>query len=218
MQVKTLKGAFLTASRTIKKIFKEVIRKTKILNDEDGILYTDYSIFLIHLVKEFDKTFYKSFPDVAKQIFWKEGIKVNKKLIFHFTHIKNDEKKKLSILFVLKNGDIFQISPLSLMSFCEYTNLITEDKGINYFFPTIFLKRLSGSPTKNEVDTRAKLSLVAQINDLDTDEIDANELTFSPIQDFDTDWIGELSRALKAIDMRLERIEKELKKRNDKNA
>ena len=218
MQIKTLKGAFLTASRAVKKIFKETIRKTEIVDDKNGILHTDYSIFLVHFAKEFDKTFYKSFPDIAKQIFWKEGIKINKKLIFRFTHIKNNEKKKLSILFVLKNGDIFQISPLSLMSFCEYANLITEDKGINYFFPTIFLKRLSGNPTKSEIDTRAKLSLVAQINNLDTDEIDTNELTFSPIQDFDADWIGELTRALKNIDMRLERIEKELKRREDKNA
>lgn len=218
MQVKTLKGAFLAASHTVKRTFKEVIRKTKIIDDENGILYTDYSIFLIHFVKEFDKTFYKSFPDIAKQIFWKEGVKINKKVVFYFTHIRNNEKKKLSILFVLKNGDIFQISPLSLMSFCEYTNLIVEDKGVNYFFPTIFLKRLSGNPTKNEIDTRAKLSLIAQINELDTDEIDENELNLSPIQDFDADWMGELTRVLKTIDMRLERIERELKRRNDKNA
>jgi len=169
MRVRTLKGAFLAVNHVVKKTFKEIVRETRILDNENGILYTDYSVFLVHFTKEFDRTFQKSFPEIANQIFWHEGIKVNKKLVFQFAHIKNNDRRKLSVLFILENGDIFQISPLSLMGFCEWLNLITEDGGVCYFFPTIFLTRLTGNPTKGEITTRDKLSLVAQINDLDID-------------------------------------------------
>jgi hypothetical protein len=221
MRVKTLKGAFLTVNRVAKKVLKEKIRETKILDEENGIFYTDYSIFLVHFVKTVDKTFKMAFPEIARQIFWDEGIKINKKVIFRFARIKNDDKKKLSILFVLNNGDILQISPLSLISFCEGTNLIIEDGGVHYFFPTIFLTRLVGNPAKNELIAKNKLSLVAQINGLEmVDEVEeVDELTAVPIRDFDIDWVGEFLRILKGIDMRLEAIEKQLKERrnNEKN-
>lgn len=220
MRVKTLKGAFLTVNRASKKILKEKIRETKVLDEENGIFYTGYSIFLVHFVKTADKTFKKVFPEIARQIFWDEGIKINKKVIFQFARIKNNDKKKLSILFVLSNGDILQISPLSLISFCEGANLITDDGGIYYFFPTIFLTRLVGKSAKSELIAKNKLSLVAQINGLEVDELeDVGELTPVSIRDFDIDWMGELLRTLKGIDMRLESIEKKLKERksNEKN-
>mgnify|MGYP001053539156 CR=1 FL=1 len=221
MRVKTLKGAILTVNHVAKKVLKEKIRETKILDEENGIFYTDYSIFLVHFVKMVDKTFKMAFPEIARQIFWDEGIKINKKVIFRFARIKNDDKKKLSILFVLNNGDILQISPLSLISFCEGINLITDDGGVYYFFPTIFLTRLVGTPAKNELVAKNKLSLVAQINGLEMlDEVEeVDELTAVPIRDFDIDWVGEFLRILKGIDMRLEAIEKQLKERksNEKN-
>ncbi|MCD6107699.1 MAG: hypothetical protein J7J57_05810 [Caldisericaceae bacterium] len=220
MRVKTLKGAFLTVNRASKKILKEKIRETKVLDEENGIFYTDYSIFLVHFVKTVDKMFKKAFPEIARQIFWDEGIKISKKVIFQFARIKNNDKKKLSILFVLSNGDILQISPLSLISFCEGANLITDGGGVYYFFPTIFLTRLVGKSAKNELIAKNKLSLVAQINGLEVDELEnVDELTPVSIRDFDIDWMGELLRTLKGIDMRLEAVEKQLKERksNEKN-
>ncbi len=220
MRIKTLKGAFLTVNRVSKKILKEKIRETKVLDEENGVFYTDYSIFLVHFVKTVDKTFKRAFPEIARQIFWDEGIKISKKAIFQFARIKNNDKKKLSILFVLSNGDILQISPLSLISFCEGANLIIDDGGVYYFFPTIFLTRLVGKSAKNELIAKNKLSLVAQINGLEVNELeDVDELTPVSIRDFDIDWMGELLRTLKGIDMRLESIEEQLKERksNEKN-
>jgi len=69
MRVKTLKGAFLTVNRASKKILKEKIKETKVLDEENGIFYTDYSIFLVHFVKTVDKMFKKAFPEISKANF-----------------------------------------------------------------------------------------------------------------------------------------------------
>jgi hypothetical protein len=212
MQIKTLKGAMTAAERTIKKFFGEEINKKEELNKLSGIIHTKYSIFLVYFVEEVDKKFKSTFPEIAKQIMWDEGIRVSKKSVIDFLNTPNGERKKLSLVFVLKDGEILQISPISLMNFCEITNLEIEDKGVYYFFPTIFLKKLGGKTTPKEQKTRNRLSLVSQINSLEEFNDEDMELA-ATFRDFDVDFFGEVIRTLQNIEQRLESIENYLKRR-----
>jgi hypothetical protein len=211
MQIKTIKGAMSTAEKLIKKIFMEEIKNKSEINRDTGILQTRYSIFLIQYIKEKGTEFKKYFPEISKQIMWDEGIKISKKIVIEFINYPNTERKKLSIVFVLSDGEMFQISPISLMNFCEIANLEVEDNGVYYFFPTIFLKKIKGETTKKEINIIDKLSLISQINSLEN--FDEEDLEYAAtFKDFDVDLFGEITRTLRNIEKHLEEIEKYLKR------
>jgi hypothetical protein len=211
MQIKTIKGAMSTAEKLIKKIFMEEIKNKSEINRNTGILQTRYSIFLIQYIKEKGTEFKKYFPEISKQIMWDEGIKISKKIVIEFINYPNTERKKLSIVFVLSDGEMFQISPISLMNFCEIANLEVEDNGVYYFFPTIFLKKIKGETTKKEINIIDKLSLISQINSLEN--FDEEDLEYAAtFKDFDVDLFGEITRTLRNIEKHLEEIEKYLKR------
>lgn len=211
MQIKTIKGAMSTAEKLIKKIFMEEIKNKSEINRDTGILQTRYSMFLIQYIKEKGTEFKKYFPKISKQIMWDEGIKISKKIVIEFINYPNIERKKLSIVFVLSDGEIFQISPISLMNFCEIANLEVEDNGVYYFFPTIFLKKIKGETTKKEINIIDKLSLISQINSLEN--FDEEDLEYAAtFKDFDVDLFGEITRTLRNIEKHLEEIEKYLKR------
>ncbi|NCO28727.1 MAG: hypothetical protein COS15_05350 [Caldiserica bacterium CG02_land_8_20_14_3_00_36_38] len=211
MQIKTIKGAMSTAEKLIKKIFMEEIKNKSEINRNTGILQTRYSIFLIQYIKEKGTEFKKYFPEISKQIMWDEGIKISKKIVIEFINYPNIERKKLSIVFVLSDGEMFQISPISLMNFCEIANLEVEDNGVYYFFPTIFLKKIKGETTKKEINIIDKLSLISQINSLEN--FDEEDLEYAAtFKDFDVDLFGEITRTLRNIEKHLEEIEKYLKR------
>lgn len=211
MQIKTIKGAMSTAEKLIKKIFMEEIKNKSEINRDTGILQTRYSMFLIQYIKEKGTEFKKYFPEISKQIMWDEGIKISKKIVIEFINYPNIERKKLSIVFVLSDGEMFQISPISLMNFCEITNLEVEDNGVYYFFPTIFLKKIKGETTKKEINIIDKLSLISQINSLEN--FDEEDLEYAAtFKDFDVDLFGEITRTLRNIEKHLEEIEKYLKR------
>jgi hypothetical protein len=211
MQIKTIKGAMSTAEKLIKKIFMEEIKNKSEINRDTGILQTRYSIFLIQYIKEKGTEFKKYFPEISKQIMWDEGIKISKKIVIEFINYPNIERKKLSIVFVLSDGEMFQISPISLMNFCEIANLEVEDNGVYYFFPTIFLKKIKGETTKKEINIIDKLSLISQINSIEN--FDEEDLEYAAtFKDFDVDLFGEITRTLRNIEKHLEEIEKYLKR------
>ena len=211
MQIKTIKGAMSTAEKLIKKIFMEEIKNKSEINRDTGILQTRYSIFLIQYIKEKGTEFKKYFPEISKQIMWDEGIKISKKIVIEFINYPNIERKKLSIVFVLSDGEMFQISPISLMNFCEIANLEVEDNGVYYFFPTIFLKKIKGETTKKEINIIDKLSLISQINSLENFAEEDLEYA-ATFKDFDVDLFGEITRTLRNIEKHLEEIEKYLKR------
>jgi hypothetical protein len=214
MNVKTIKGALLKAERTIKKTYKEKIISKYIVNENDALVETEFSVYLIHYTAHIDRDFGKLFPNVAKQILWNEGIRIKKKTILEFANRKNEFGKKLAIIFVLSNGAVFQISPVSIISFCEALNLEIEKDGVYYFFPTILLSRLSGAPTKKETIAKSKLSLIAQINNIENQEEITDETPMFSLSDFDTDVISEIIQLLRSINERLKNIEKKLDRRN----
>ncbi len=215
MKIKTVKGALLAAKRSIKKIYGENVTKERLISKEDGILFTEFSAFLIHYSKKTDPGFSEIFPDVSNELHWDEGIKIDKHLIMQFSKMQNMNKKKLSVLFVLSDGTIFQISPSSLIGFCEAMNLEIRNNGIYYFFPTILLTRLNGKASNKEILTKKKLSLISQINSLE--EIDETEILNSNlnIKEFDSDIVNEIIQVLKSINDHLSNIEKELHRRNE---
>ncbi len=211
MEIKTIKSAMTNAERLIKKVFKEDIKIKTEVNENTGILHTKYSMFLIQFIKEKDTEFKKFFPDISKQIMWDEGFKISKKTVIDFLNYPNIERKKLSIVFVLSDGEVFQISPISLMNFCEIASLEIENNGVYYFFPTIFLKKIKGGTTNKERNIINKLSLISQINSLENFE--EGELEYATtFKDFDVDLFGEITRTLRNIEKRLEEIEKLLKR------
>lgn len=212
MQIKTIKGAMNTAEKLVKKIFKEDIKTKSEISKNAGILQTRYSMFLIQYIKEKDNGFKKFFPDISKQIMWDESVKISKKTVIDFLNYPNVERKKLSIVFVLSDGEMFQISPISLMNFCEIANLEIEDNGVFYLFPTIFLKKIMGDITKKERNIIDKLSIISQINSIESFE--DGELEYATtFKDFDIDLFGEIARTLRNIEKHLEEIEKLLKRK-----
>lgn len=213
MKIKTLNGALNFAKNVIKKYFGESVLKTEIVGQNASIIETKYSLFLLFFVESVDKTFKSTFPDIAKQILWDEGIKLSKKTVIEFLNRANPEHKKLSVLIALGSRDMYQISPSSLVNFCELTRLEVEDQGVYYFFPTIFLKKIEGDITQKETRTKDKLSLISQINSLEDFDLESFEQTAS-FKDFDVDFLGEIVRSLRNIEERLESIEKLLKRRN----
>lgn len=213
MKIKTINGALNFAKNVIKKYFGEAVIKGTIMSKNAAILETKYSLFLVYFVEDVDKTFKTHFPDIAKQIMWDEGIKISKKTVIEFLNRPNPEHKKLSVLIVLGSKDMYQISPSSLVNFCELARLEVEDNGVYYFFPTIFLKKIEGDITQKETRTRDKLSLISQINSLEDFDADDLEQTAS-FKDFDVDFLGEIVRSLRSIEEKLESIEKLLKRRS----
>ncbi|HEM56142.1 MULTISPECIES: hypothetical protein [Caldisericum] len=213
MKIKTLNGALMFAKNVIKKYFGESVLKVVPIEKNAAILETKYSLFLLYFVEDVDKSFRQAFPEIARQIMWDEGIKISKKVILDFLNKPNPEHKKLSVLIVLPTRDMYQISPSSLVNFCELARLEVEDNGVYYFFPTIFLKKIEGNITQKETRTKNKLSLISQINSLDDFDSEDLEQTAS-FKDFDVDFLGEIVRSLRSIEERLESIEKLLKERN----
>jgi len=212
MEIKTIKQALKISKDTIEDFFGEKIDKIEEKDKAFGIIHTKYSIFLICFASGLGKIFKSNFPDLSNQIMWDEGVKISKNIVLDFINMPNIERKKLSILFVLKSGEIFQISPISLLNFCEVTKLELEENGVYYVFPTIFLKKLKGLTSAKEKTTRDKLSIISQINSLeDFDEDDAEYSTV--IRDFDVDFFGEIIRTLRNIEKRLESIENYFKRK-----
>ena len=213
MEIKTIKGALLTAKRTIKRTYNEKVVKDSVLNKEDGLVTTEFSIFLIHYTKKIDNGFSKTFPAISNQILWADGIKIDKRTVLQFSRIRNSKNRKLSVLFILANGTVFQISPLSLISFCEAMSLEAGRKGIYYFFPTILLTRLNGKASDKEISTKKKLSIIAQINELEeSEDVEFFNSNFS-LRDFDSDIVSEIVQVLKSINEHLSNIEKKLYRR-----
>uniref|UniRef100_A0A7C4Y5W8 Uncharacterized protein n=1 Tax=Caldisericum exile TaxID=693075 RepID=A0A7C4Y5W8_9BACT len=211
MKIRTLSGALLFAKNIIRKYFGEGTSKGTSLTKNAAILETKYSLFLVYFLENTDKTFKAHFPEIARQIMWDEGIKVSKKTVLEFLNHPNPEHKKLSVLIVLPSKDTYQISPSSLVNFCELAHLEVEDNGVFYLFPTIFLKKIEGGITQKETKTRDTLSLISQINSLEDFDAEDIEQTAS-FKDFDIDFLGEIVRSLRSIEERLESIEKLLKR------
>jgi hypothetical protein len=211
MKIKTLNGALMFAKNVIKKYFGEVVLKVSPVDKNAAIIETKYSLFLLYFIENVDKGFRQAFPEIARQIMWDEGIKISKKTILEFLNKPNPEHKKLSVLIVLPSKDVYQISPSSLVNFCELARLEVEDNGVYYFFPTIFLKKIEGDITQKETRTRDKLSLISQINSLDDFDSDDLEQVAS-FKDFDVDFLGEIVRSLRSIEEKLESIENLLKR------
>lgn len=216
MNVKTIKGALLKAERTIKKMYNEKIISKAVLGKQDALLESEFSVYLVHYTPSIDKNFGKFFPNIARQILWSEGIRIKKKTVIDFANRKSKYNKKLAVLFVLPGGSIFQISPISIISFCEALNLEIERDSVYYFFPTILLSRLSGTPSKKELIAKGKLSLIAQINNIEEQTDTMSDSPVFSLSDFDTDVISEVIQLLKSINERLKNIEKKLDRRHKK--
>ena len=211
MRIRTVNGAISFAKSSIKKYFNEKVIKVENVTKDTAVLETKYSRFLLCFVESTDKSFKVAFPEIVKQIMWDEGVKVSKKTVLDFANHINPEHKKLSVLIVLGNRDIYQISPLSLVNFCEIARLEVEDQAVYYFFPTIFLKKIEGSVTPKENHTRNKLSLISQINSID--EFDSEDLEVTSFKDFDVDFLGDIVRSLHNIEEKLDSIENLFKRR-----
>lgn len=212
MEIKTIKEAIGLSKKIIEQYFGEEVLKIEESNKNNGILQTKYSIFLTVFVQKLDKGIKEIFPELAQQIMWDESIRISKSMILDFINTANIERKRLSVLFVLKNGEVLQVSPLSILNFCEATKLEIEESGVYYLFPTIFLKKIKGGTTQKEKRTRDKLSIISQINSIEDFDTEENEVS-AVIRDFDVDFFGEIMRTLRNIENHLESIEKELKKK-----
>lgn len=211
MRIRTLSGALNLAKSVIKKYFGETVIETENLEKNASIIETKYSKFLLFFVEDVDRTFRSTFPEIAKQILWDEGVKIGKKTVIEFVNRPNPNHKKLSILIALGTKDLYQISPYSLINFCELTRLEVESQGVYYFFPTIFLKKIKGDISPKETKTKDKLYLISQINALDDYDLEDIERTAS-FKDFDVDVFGEIMRSFRTIEERLENIENLLRK------
>lgn len=212
MEIKTIKQALRITKKTIEDYFKENVEKIEEKSEKYGIIHTRYSIFLVDLVNTTDRLIKKYFPDLSQQIMWDESIRLSKSLLLDFVNTPNMERKKLSMLFVLKDGQILQISPLSMLNFCEAAKLEIEEDGVYYIFPTIFLKKIKGDSSKKEKTTRDKLSIISQINSIEEFDSEDQEIS-AVIRDFDVDLFGEIIRTLRNIEYHLENIEQVLKRK-----
>ncbi len=211
MEIKTIKQVLKVAGKTVQEYFGEEVEKVEEKDKFLGFIYTRYSIFLVKYVETTNHLIKKHFPELTKQIMWDESIQISKSIILDFINTPNMERKRLSILFVLRDGQILQISPLSLLNFCEMTKLEIEDNGVFYVFPTIFLKKIKGRSSKKEKITRDKLSIISQINSLEDVETSDQENS-AVLRDFDIDLFGEIIRTLRNIERHLENIEKHIKR------
>ncbi len=212
MEIKTIKQALRITRKTIEDYFKENVEKIEEKGEKYGIIHTRYSIFLVDLVNTTDRLIKKYFPELSQQIMWDESIRLSKSLLLDFVNTPNIERKKLSMLFVLKDGQILQISPLSMLNFCEAAKLEIEEDGVYYIFPTIFLKKIKGDSSRKEKTTRDKLSIISQINSIEEFDSEDQEIS-AVIRDFDVDLFGEIIRTLRNIEYHLDNIEQILKRK-----
>lgn len=212
MEIKTIKQALRITRETIEDYFKENVEKIEEKGEKYGIIHTRYSIFFVNLINTTDRLIKKYFPDLSQQIMWDESIRLSKSLLLDFVNTPNMERKRLSMLFVLKDGQILQISPLSMLNFCEAAKLEIEEDGVYYVFPTIFLKKIKGDSSKKEKTTRDNLSIISQINSIEEFDSEDQEIS-AVIRDFDVDLFGEIIRTLRNIEYHLENIEQFLKRK-----
>lgn len=188
----------IEAKRVVKGLLKNELRETHLrssnIDTNAAILQSDKIFCLVQYMDKIHDDLDLVLPDTASKINWNRYVLLEKSVFETYAEqletIKKERPAKGTVVFVLRSGEVYMISPYALMDFLDEYPLMVNADDVEYFsFPTIFLQVPDGSPrSEQELEAQHRIALISQINSLKPAELEDYDLDDDDLDEYERDF------------------------------
>ena len=156
----------IEAKKVVKGLLKNELRETHLrsnnIDTNAAILQSDKIFCLVQYMDKIHDNLNQVLPETASKINWNSYVLLEKTVFESYAeqleNIKKERPAKGTVVFVLRSGEVYMISPYALMDFLdEYPLLVTIEKVEYFSFPTIFLQVPDGAPQIGRASWRERV-------------------------------------------------------------
>lgn len=190
----------LEAKKFAKKLLRDELSDKNISSINVGAdcayLRSEKAFCLVKYVDQIETNFDSLFPDSLPKLGWNQYLPLGKSIFEQYLHklelMKKECPVKGSVIFIVKTGENYMISPFALNELQEEFNLTTEVNGIQTIcFLTILLNVPQGvSRSLDELDAQKRASLVYQINGIGSSNFDNDEDDQDDIEEMEGEFLN----------------------------
>ena len=196
MNVKNL----LEAKNYAKKLLRDELSDKNInsvnIGQDCAYLRSEKAFCLVKFVDQIETNFDLLFPESLSKIGWMKYIPLEKNIFDQYLQKLEQLKKecpvKGSIIFIVKTGEKYLISPFAFKEMQEEFNLTLDvnDKKMICFL-TIFLNLPQGeSRSQEELEAQKRASIIYQVNGIGTSNFDIEENEEDDIDEIEGDFLN----------------------------
>jgi hypothetical protein len=186
------------AKKVVKGLLKNELRETHLrsnnIDTNSAILQSDKIFCLVQYMDKIHDDLNHILPETATKINWNSYVLLEKTVFESYAeqleNIKKERPAKGTVVFVLRSGEVYMISPYALMDFLDEYPLLVNIEKVEYFsFPTIFLQVPDGAPrSEEELEAQHRIALISQINSLKPAEVEDYELDDEDLDEYERDF------------------------------
>lgn len=175
----------LEAKKFAKKLLRDELSDKNITSvnvaDDSAYLRSEKAFCLVKFVDQIETNFDSLFPDSLSKVGWSKFIPLEKSVFDQYLNkldkLKKEYPVKGSVIFIVKTGENYMISPFALRDFLEEFNLSIDINGIKTICClTIFLNLPQGEiRSMEELDAQKRASLIYQVNGIGSSNFDNEE-------------------------------------------
>lgn len=190
----------LEAKKFAKKLLREELSDKNIssVNIEQDCAYlrSEKAFCLVKFVDQIESDFNVYFPEALSKVGWTKYVSLEKNIFDQYLRkleqLKMECPVKGSIIFIVKTGEKYLISPFAFQELQEEFNLTLEINGKKMIcFLTIFLNHPQGeNRSLEEQEAQKRASLIYQINSIDSTNFDREDSLEDDIEEMEGDFLN----------------------------
>lgn len=175
----------LEAKKFAKKLLRDELSDKNITSvnvaNDCAYLRSEKAFCLVKLVDQIESNFDLLFPDSLKKLGWTKYVPLEKNIFDQYLRklemLRKECPVKGSIIFIVKTGEKYMISPFAFEELQEEFDLLAEINGEQTIcFSTIFLNIPQGEiRSLDELDAQKRASLIYQVNGIGASKFDNDE-------------------------------------------
>jgi hypothetical protein len=190
----------LEAKKFAKKLLKDELSDKNIssvnVGEDCAYLRSEKTFCLVKFVDQIENNFDSLFPESLTKVGWTKYIPLEISIFDQYLHklelLKKECPVKGSIIFIVKTGEKYMISPFAFEELQDEFDLIAEINGEKAIcFLTIFLNVPQGeSRSLDELDAQKRVSLIYQVNGIGTSKFDNDEDEDEDMEDMEGEFLN----------------------------
>jgi hypothetical protein len=175
----------LEAKKYAKKLLRDELSDKNIssvnVGNDCAYLRSEKAFCLVKYVDQIETNFNSLFPESFSKVGWTKFLPLEKSIFDQYLRkldlMKKECPVKGSVIFIVRTGEKYMISPFALQEIQEEFSLSTEINGEKTIcFLTIFLNVPHGeSRSLDELDAQKRASLIYQVNGIGSSNFDNEE-------------------------------------------
>lgn len=196
MNVKNL----LEAKKFAKKLLRDELSDKNIssvnVGNDCAYLRSEKAFCLVKFVDHIEDNFDSLFPDSLSKVGWTKFIPLKKRIFDQYIRklelLKKECPVKGSIIFIVKSGEQYMISPFAFEELQDEFNLLADIDGEKVIcFLTIFLN-IPQEETRSleELDAQKRASLIYQVNGIGSSKFDNDDDEEDDLEDLEGEFLN----------------------------